>query len=55
MGVGNVNFGKTMTERPRVMNGLASVHHDYERAFTTEEVDEELKEGIYGKGLGFCQ
>ena len=34
-----------------MINGLTTMHHDDQRAFTTEKIDEELKEGVDGKGL----
>lgn len=33
------------------MNRLPSMHHDYERAFASKEVNEQLEKGVYGEGL----
>lgn len=34
-----------------MVDRLSTVHHDNEGAFTTEEVDKELEEGVDGKRL----
>lgn len=44
--VGNVDLGEAVVEWPEVRDGLATVHHDYKRAFAADEVNEELEEGI---------
>ena len=32
-------------------DGGSAMHHDDQRSFTAEEVDEELKKGVKGEGL----
>lgn len=51
MRIGDVHFREQMRQRPWVVDRLAAMHHDDQRAFTPNKVDEQLEEGIYGKGL----
>jgi len=44
-----------MVEGPRVMNGLSTMHHYYERTFAAKKIYEKLEECVYGEGLGFAQ
>ena len=51
MGVRNIDLWKTMVERPEVGDWLSAVHQDDKRAFTAEEVDQKLEEGVESEGL----
>jgi len=52
VGIGDVNLGQAMTHGPRVTYGLPPMHHYDKGAFTANEIDEELKKGVYSKCLG---
>ena len=51
MGVGDVNFGKTVVERPRMVDRLPSIHHDDEGTFAANKIYEELEKGVDGESL----
>lgn len=51
MRVGDVDLGKAMIHGPEVGDWPATIHHDYKGSFATNEIDEELEEGVNGKGL----
>ena len=53
MGVGDIDFGKTVIERPRMIDRLPSIHHYDEGTFAADEVYEELEKGVDGKGLEY--
>jgi len=47
----DVHLWEDVAQRPRVRDWWSPVHHDDERALPADEVDEELKERVDGKGL----
>ena len=51
MGIRYINFVEVETQRPRMSDWRPSVHHDDERPFPTEEVDQELQESVDGEGF----
>ena len=51
MGVGDVNFGKAMIKRPRMVHGWSPVHHDDKGTFPAKEVYEKLEKGINRESL----
>lgn len=53
MGIRDVYFGEAMVERPQMRDGCSAMHQDDKGTFATEEVDEELEEGIEGEGLAW--
>lgn len=40
-----------MVHGPEVRDWCSAVHHDNEGSFAAEEVDQELEEGVEGKGF----
>ena len=51
MRVRNVDFGQTVIQGPRMMDGLSTVHHDDEGAFAAKKIYQKLEKRIYGEGL----
>ena len=51
MGVGDVNFGKAMIKRPRMVHGWSPMHHDDKGTFAAEEVYKKLEKGVDCKSL----
>lgn len=51
MRVGDVDFVEKLVQRPGMRDWGSSVHEDDESSFASDEVDEELEESIYDKGL----
>jgi hypothetical protein len=49
--VGYVDAGEDMVDRPEMVNRFAAVRHDNEGSFTADIVDQQLEEGVDGKGL----
>jgi hypothetical protein len=39
MRIGDIDEGKAMVQRPEVVNGLASMHHNDHCSLSSEEVD----------------
>jgi hypothetical protein len=44
--------GKNMVERPQVVNWLSTMHHNYQGALPSQEVDEKLEESVDCESLG---
>jgi len=51
VGIGDVDFGETVAQWPGMVYWLSAVHHDDQGTFAAKEIDEQLEEGIDGKGL----
>lgn len=51
MRIGDVDFSKAVIEGPWVTLRRSAVHHDDQRPLTTQEIDQELEEGVDRKGL----
>lgn len=51
MRIADVNLGEDVVEWPYVLPRCPAMHHDDERALAAKKVDEQLKEGVNGKGL----
>jgi hypothetical protein len=49
--IGYVDAGEDMVDRPEMVNRFAAVRHDNEGSFTADIVDQQLEEGVDGKGL----
>lgn len=47
VGVGYVDAGKDVVQRPQVMDGFATICHDDEGSFTAEVVDQQLEKRVY--------
>ena len=52
MRIGDVNFGKAMIKRPRMVYGWTPMHHDDKGTFAAEKIYEKLEKRIYGESLG---
>ena len=55
MRVGDIDFTTDMIERPKMIDGWASVHHNNERTLSANKVDEKLKECVDRKGLSYVR
>lgn len=53
MRVRDVDLGEDVVERPQVRDGTPAVHEDYQCSLAANEIDKELEEGVYRKGLCF--
>jgi hypothetical protein len=51
MRIGDVDLRKAVIEGPEVVDGSASMHHNDQRSFPAEKVDQELKERVDCEGL----
>ena len=51
MGIGDVDFPEEAAEWPRMGYRRSAMHEDDESSLATDEVDEQLEEGIDDEGL----
>ena len=51
MRIGDIDERKAVVQRPEVVDGLASMHHNDQGTFSSQEVDQELEKGVDRKGL----
>jgi hypothetical protein len=51
MRVGYVDFWQEVVQRPQVGNWTPTIHEDDKSPLAADEVDKELKEGVYREGL----
>jgi hypothetical protein len=51
VGIRDIDFREAVIHRPEMRDWPSAIHHDNQGSFATDEIDEELEEGVDGECL----